>query len=102
MVIDFNGSNCMFINWLNKESRIFLVQKFKGKLFLYFYFFEVAFCWGKSEAHSFRKMIGFMMADAEQELKSSGKFNDQVGEEVAKGKIEVLKEVIAQYELENV
>jgi len=32
MVIDFTYHECIFINKLNKESRIFLIQKFKGKL----------------------------------------------------------------------
>lgn len=50
-------------------------------------------------SHSFKAMIGFAMADAEQELKSSEKFFDEVGIAVANGKIELIKHIIEQYEL---
>lgn len=45
MIIDFNSRTRMFINWLDKDNRYFMIQKFPGKLFLYLYFFEINFAW---------------------------------------------------------
>jgi len=48
-----------------------------------------------------REQLDVMMANEEQSLKSSQKFFDEVGQEVAKGRIKLLEEIKAQYDLEG-
>jgi len=48
---------------------------------------------------TFKEQLEVMLANEQESLKSSQKFFDGVGQEVAKGRIKLLEEVKAQYEL---
>jgi len=48
---------------------------------------------------TFKEQLEVMLANEQESLKSSQKFFDEVGQEIAKGRIKLLEEVKAQYEL---